>query len=103
MGRENGSLPNEEKGQQSVNNALDLGVALLVKTLSLARVATALSCDGHGDKPARIDLFTRGTFLGGAVYSIPWVFSRPIATGRGNLLTTAICKLRPLEGSMMLR
>lgn len=49
--------PMREKGQQKVNNALDLGVALLVKTFSLARVATALSCDGHGDKHACINLY----------------------------------------------
>lgn len=49
--------PMSKKGQQKVNNALDLGIALLVKTLSLARVATALSCDGHGDKPACINLY----------------------------------------------
>lgn len=49
--------PMKNKGQQSVNNALDLGVALLVKAFSLARVATALSCDGHGEKPANIDFF----------------------------------------------
>ena len=36
-------------------NALDLGVALLVKVLPLARVATnAWSCDGHGRGPATI-------------------------------------------------
>ena len=34
---------------------LDLGVALLVKALPLARVATdSYSCDGHGDGPATI-------------------------------------------------
>lgn len=35
--------------------ALDLGVALLVKVLPLARVATnAYSCDGHGRGPAKV-------------------------------------------------
>lgn len=36
--------------------ALDVGVALLVKTLPLARVATSLSCDGHGRRPAWVAL-----------------------------------------------
>lgn len=35
--------------------ALDLGVALLIKALPLARIAThVFSCDGHGDRPAGI-------------------------------------------------
>lgn len=37
-----------------VQNALDTGTALLVKALPLARVATYVSCDGHGIKPAEI-------------------------------------------------
>jgi hypothetical protein len=44
----------KEKQQQEVNSALDMGIALLVKALPLARVATAISCDGHGIKPAYI-------------------------------------------------
>ena len=36
--------------------ALDVGVGLLVKTLPLARVATSLSCDGHGRRPAWVAL-----------------------------------------------
>ena len=48
------ACPMSSKDQQPVNNALDLGAALLVKTLPLARVATAYSCDGHGDQPALI-------------------------------------------------
>ena len=39
------------------HGALDTGVALLVKTLPLARVATASSCDGHALGPAVIDFF----------------------------------------------
>ncbi|MEI6278640.1 MAG: hypothetical protein WCQ16_04550 [Verrucomicrobiae bacterium] len=42
--------------QKKVENALDLGIALLVKALPLARVATRLSCDGHGIGPAKIYL-----------------------------------------------
>jgi hypothetical protein len=34
------------------SGALDLGVALLVKTLPLARIATSYSCDGHGEREA---------------------------------------------------
>ncbi len=40
-----------------VYDALDTGVALLVRTLPLARVATALSCDGHGNGPAYVEFF----------------------------------------------
>lgn len=36
------------------NNALDTGIALLVKTFPLARTASSLSCDGHGQAPAYI-------------------------------------------------
>ena len=42
---------------QRVENALDLGIALLVKAFPLARVATSYSCDGHGVWPASIHLF----------------------------------------------
>jgi hypothetical protein len=41
------------------SGSLDLGVALLVKALPLARVGTHMSCDGHGLKPARIWFWTR--------------------------------------------
>lgn len=44
-------------GSQS-ENALDLGLGLLVKTLPLARVATHASCDGHGKKPVWIAFVT---------------------------------------------
>lgn len=37
-----------------VSEALDIGVALLVKVLPLARVSTGFSCDGHGENPAVI-------------------------------------------------
>ncbi len=43
-------------GHTQAHDALDLGVALLVKTLPLVRVATAYSCDGHGVEEARVDL-----------------------------------------------
>ncbi len=46
--------PTTDIHRKSVNNALDLGVALLVKSLSLARVGTWLSCDGHGSGPALV-------------------------------------------------
>ncbi len=36
------------------SGALDVGVALLVKVLPLARAATSFSCDGHGERPATI-------------------------------------------------
>ena len=53
----------------SVYDALDTGVALLVKALSLARVLTALSCDGHGHKPAYVALFYPwDAFWGEAVF-----------------------------------
>lgn len=42
----------------AVSPDLDLGVALLVKALPLARAATALSCDGHGERAATIELFS---------------------------------------------
>ena len=43
--------------QEMVENALDLGIALLVKALPLARVATRSSCDGHGIGPAKVRVF----------------------------------------------
>ena len=39
-------------------NALDLGLGLLAKTLPLARVATHACCDGHGEKPVWIAFVT---------------------------------------------
>ena len=45
------------RGSQS-ENALDLGLALLVKALPLARVATHACCDGHGVKPVWIAFAT---------------------------------------------
>lgn len=41
--------------QSPVQEALDIGIALLVKCLSLAGVITCLSCDGHGLRPATVD------------------------------------------------
>jgi hypothetical protein len=41
------------------SGSLDLGIALLVKALPLARVGTHMSCDGHGRVPARIWFWTR--------------------------------------------
>jgi hypothetical protein len=46
--------PAESLHQSPVQDALDIGIALLVKSLPLAGVVTALSCDGHGIKPAFI-------------------------------------------------
>ena len=40
-----------------VYDALDIGVALLVKALPLIRVATALSCDGHMARSAHVSLY----------------------------------------------
>jgi hypothetical protein len=42
----------ESLDEKIVANALDIGVALLVKAFPLARVATSFSCDGHGEQPA---------------------------------------------------
>lgn len=38
---------------------LDTGIALLVKALPLARIATSYSCDGHGEGPAQVKFFFR--------------------------------------------
>lgn len=46
--------PATVKNQLRVNSALDTGIALFVKALPLARVASAFSCDGHGIKPASV-------------------------------------------------
>ena len=40
-----------------VYDALDIGVALLVKALPLIRVATALCCDGHMARSAHVSLY----------------------------------------------
>ena len=37
-----------------IDDALDLGVSLLVKTLPLIRVCTRMCCDGHGTTPFRV-------------------------------------------------
>ena len=52
--------------------ALDIGVALLVKVLPLARCAThAYSCDGHGRGPARIEFrFNWDGLWGKAVFGV---------------------------------
>ena len=54
------------------HNVLDLGVALLVKALPLARVATGFySCDGHGHNPASICFhFPWDSQWGKAVFNI---------------------------------
>lgn len=39
----------------SGSGALDGGVALLVKVFPLVRVGTSFSCDGHGERPAKIE------------------------------------------------
>jgi hypothetical protein len=44
--------PAKSLSQSPVQDALDIGIALLVKSLPLAGVVTKLSCDGHGIKPA---------------------------------------------------
>ncbi len=46
---QDGEIPTNEN-----TNALDLGVALLVKAFPLACVATASCCDGHGEEAARV-------------------------------------------------
>jgi len=50
--------PTSETRGSAARNALDLGVGLLVKAFPLARVATRVSCDGHGIKPAWISFHT---------------------------------------------
>lgn len=42
------------KQEEQICGALDTGIALLVKALPLARVATSTSCDGHGMHPGYI-------------------------------------------------
>ena len=63
--------PATTKNQFKVNNALDTGIALFVKVLPLARVATALSCDGHGIEPASVALhYPWDAPWGEAVFSV---------------------------------
>lgn len=47
-------MTEKDRGATRIYNALDLGIALFVKALPLARVGTSLSCDGHGKRPAYI-------------------------------------------------
>jgi hypothetical protein len=49
--------PAKSRGESPVYDALDVGVALLVKVLPLARVATASCCDGHGVGPADVSFY----------------------------------------------
>jgi hypothetical protein len=46
--------PTTRPDAELVRGALDTGIALLTKTFSLARVATGLSCDGHGVREASV-------------------------------------------------
>jgi hypothetical protein len=65
------TCPMQKRGCSVVSNALDLGVALLVKTFPLARVATAASCDGHGERPALISFhFDWDSYWGKAVFDV---------------------------------
>lgn len=51
--------------------APDMGISLLVKTLPLARVATSLSCDGHGERSASISFFFQwDSHWGKAVFDV---------------------------------
>ena len=68
-------------------NALDLGLALLVKALPLARVATHACCDGHGVKPVWIafatdwdSLWARSVFevLEGPMPNSSWDWNRAL-------------------------
>jgi hypothetical protein len=63
------------------HNGLDIGVAALVKALPLARVTSVCSCDGHGRRPARIDLWSGWDaawfeavheFVGGGSGAVHW-------------------------------
>lgn len=46
--------PAQSANQVPVSNSLDTGIALLTKAFPLVRVATSLSCDGHGIRYASI-------------------------------------------------
>jgi hypothetical protein len=48
-------MTENDRGATRVYNALDLGIALFVKALPLARVATIISCDGHGTRAAAVE------------------------------------------------
>lgn len=48
-------MTENDRGATRVHNALDLGIALFVKALPLARVATIISCDGHGKRAAIVE------------------------------------------------
>lgn len=48
-------MTENDRGATRVYNALDLGIALFVKALPLARVATTISCDGHGTRAALVE------------------------------------------------
>lgn len=52
----------ENKWSRS-ENALDIGVALLVKILPLLRVATSQCCDGHGERPVTVAFHYRWDIL----------------------------------------
>ena len=65
------TCPMTELGRSEVRDALDVGVALLVKVLPLARVATRVCCDGHGEKPAWISMCSDWSALWGkAVFDV---------------------------------
>lgn len=48
-------MTENDRGATRVYNALDLGIALFVKALPLARVAAIISCDGHGTRAAAVE------------------------------------------------
>ena len=56
--------------QARVYEGLDIGIALLVKSLPLANVVTCLSCDGHGIEPASVSFcFKWDSCWGQAVFA----------------------------------
>ncbi len=56
--------------QPTVYEGLDIGIALLVKSLPLANVVTCLSCDGHGTEPAFVSFcFKWDSCWGQAVFA----------------------------------
>lgn len=83
------TCPMQERSCSKVNNALDLGVALLVKAFPLARVATRICCDGHGDRPAWISfhsdwnaLWSKAVFdvLGDATPNSTWIWGTEVGS-----------------------
>lgn len=63
---DNGEVPTHED-----TNALDLGVALLVKVLPLACIATAYCCDGHGEEKACVEFnFKWDAWWGRCVFDV---------------------------------